>query len=109
MVSRGKKKRGVGLMGLQHVKNPIKLAKEMLLHGERDLESGNGEHRGPMSADAEGEPITTGAQGHCQLYKDSAEKLAEQWGLEIVDPSYFFVQARWDGMPFLEVKYTAIC
>ena len=31
MVSRGKKKRGVGVMGLQHVKNPIKLVREMLL------------------------------------------------------------------------------
>jgi L-asparaginase len=37
-----------------------------------------------------------GAQGHCQLHKYSAEKLAEEWGLEMVDPSYFFVQSRWD-------------
>lgn len=91
MVSQGKKKRGVGLMGLQHVKNPIKLAREMLLHGEKDLEGGNGEHRGPMVLDATGS-----AQGHSQLHKISAEKLAEQWGLEMVEPSYFFVQARWD-------------
>lgn len=91
MVSNGKKKRGVGLMGLQHVKNPIKLAREMLLRGEEDLEGGNGEHRGPMASAAAG-----GAQGHCQLHKFSAEKLAEQWGMEMVDPSYFFVQARWD-------------
>lgn len=92
MVSRGKKKRGVGIMGLQHVKNPIILAREMLLHGEQDLDGGNGEHRGPMTVDAE----AAGAQGHCQLHKYSAEKLAEEWGLEMVDPSYFFVQARWD-------------
>jgi L-asparaginase len=92
MVSKDKKKRGVGVMGLQHVKNPIKLAREMLLHGETDLEGGNGEHRGPMAVDA----AAGGAQGHCQLHKYSAEKLAEGWGLEIVDPSYFFVQARWD-------------
>lgn len=92
MVSRGKKKRGVGVMGLRHVKNPIKLAREMLLHGEEDLEGGNGEHRGPMSADGLG----MGAQGHSQLHVVSAEKLAEQWGLEMVEPSYFFVQARWD-------------
>ncbi|TVY93177.1 putative isoaspartyl peptidase/L-asparaginase [Lachnellula willkommii] len=85
--------RGVGLMGLQHVKNPIKLAREMLLHGEKDLEGGNGEHRGPMAEDLS---RSSGAQGHCQLYKHSAENLAKQWGMEMVDPSYYFVQARWD-------------
>lgn len=98
MVSRGKKKRGVGLMGLQHVKNPIQLAREMLLRGEKDLEGGNGEHRGPMfnATSSEQKANSSGAQGHCQLHKFSAEKLAEEWGLETVDPSYFFVQARWD-------------
>jgi L-asparaginase len=90
MVSKGKKKRGVGVMGLQHVKNPIQLAREMLVRGEHDLEGGNGEHRGPMAF------AGTGAQGHSQLHRVSAERLAEEWGLEIVDPSYFFVQARWD-------------
>ena len=78
-------------MGLQHVKNPIKLAREMLLHGEKDLEGGNGEHRGAVALGGR----ETGAQGHCQLHKFSAEKLAEEWGLEMVDPSYFFVQSRW--------------
>jgi L-asparaginase len=97
MVSKGKKKRGVGVMGLQHVKNPIRLAREMLVRGEKDLEGGNGEHRGPMVDDNEGEGYSTGAQGHSQLHKFSAEKLAEQWGLELVEPEYFFVQARWDG------------
>lgn len=106
MVSKGMKKRGVGVMGLRHVKNPILLAREMLLHGEYDLEGGNGEHRAPK---AEGAQPTTnhsnntattlkarGAQGHSQLHKYSAEALAKEWGLELVDPSYFFVQARWD-------------
>lgn len=83
MVSKGKKKRGVGVMGLQHVKNPIKLAREILLRGEDDLEGGN-------------QGNTSGAQGHCQLYKTSAEKLAEEWGLEMVSEKYFFVQSRWD-------------
>lgn len=101
MVSRGSKKRGVGLMGLQHVKNPIKLAREMLLHGEKDLEGGNGEHRGPM---AEDRSRSSGAQGHCQLYKHSAENLAKQWGMEMVHPSYYFVQARWDGTFICYVK-----
>lgn len=94
MVSKGKKKRAVGLMGLQHVKNPIKLAREMLLRGESDLEGGNGEHRGPMSTSSSNPG--TGAQGHCQLHKSSAEELAEEWGMEMVEPKYFFVQARWD-------------
>ncbi|ESZ89708.1 hypothetical protein SBOR_9902 [Sclerotinia borealis F-4128] len=96
MVSSGKKKRGVGLMGLQHVKNPIKLAREMLIRGEQDLEGGNGEHRGPMSVDEAALRKTLGAQGHSQLHKYSAEKLAKEWGLELVDEKYFFVQARWD-------------
>jgi len=91
MVSRGKKKRGIGLMGLRHVKNPIKLAREMLLRGEDDLEGGNGEHRIQMSANS-----PSGAQGHCQLHQYSAENLARRWGMEMVSPSYFFVQARWD-------------
>ena len=93
MVSKGSKKRGVGVMGLQHVKNPIKLAREMLLHGEKDLDGGNGEHRGAMSTSS---APSSGAQGHCQLHKSSAEKLAAAWGLEMVEPEYFFVQSRWD-------------
>jgi L-asparaginase len=100
MVSSGKKKRGVGLMGLRHVKNPIKLAREMLVRGEEDLEGGNGEHRGPMIAGKQGEfggkPPSGGAQGHCQLYGEGAERLARKWGLEMVDEGYFFVQNRWD-------------
>jgi L-asparaginase len=91
MVSKGKKKRGVGVMGLQHVKNPIKLAREMLIRGEKDLDGGNGEHRGPMLFEK-----ADGAQGHSQLHKFSAEKLAAEWGLELVDEKYFFVQSRWD-------------
>ena len=105
MVSRGMKKRGVGVMGLRGVRNPIKLAREMLVRGEKDLEGGNGEHRGPMVSGAGSgggeagrylDGKGTGAQGHCQLHRYSAEKLAREWGLEIVEPSYFFVQARWD-------------
>ena len=81
MVSKGKKKRGVGVMGLRRVKNPVKLAREVLLRGEDDLEGGmNGQ----------------GGQGHCQLYRDCAETLAEEWGLEMVGQEYYFVQERWD-------------
>ncbi|PVH75492.1 N-terminal nucleophile aminohydrolase [Cadophora sp. DSE1049] len=83
MVSKGKKKKGTGVMGLTRIKNPIKLAREMLLRGEEDLYGENPERK------------STGAQGHCQLHKFSAEKLAEEWGLEMVEPSYYFTEKRW--------------
>lgn len=76
MVSNGYRKRGVGCMMLSHVKNPIKLARELLLRGERD--------RGG------------GAQDHCQYSGAFVEKLAREWELEMVEPSYFFTQQRWD-------------
>lgn len=70
-------------MGLTRIKNPIKLAREMLLRGEEDLYGEDPERK------------STGAQGHSQLHKFSAEKLAEEWGLEMVDPSYYFTEKRW--------------
>jgi L-asparaginase len=76
MVSNGPRKRGVGCMLLTHVKNPIKLAREMLLRGE--LGDGGG------------------AQGHCQLSGEYLESLAKEWGLEMVKQAYFFTQRRWD-------------
>lgn len=76
MVSDGYQKRGVGCMMLTKVKNPIKLAREMLVRGEQK-DGGGG-------------------QGHCQLSGPELEDLAENWGLEIVDPSYFFTQRRWE-------------
>ncbi|KAF9729697.1 hypothetical protein PMIN06_009732 [Paraphaeosphaeria minitans] len=76
MVSNGYRKRGIGCMMLQHVKNPIKLARELLLRGEKD--GGDG------------------SQDHCQYSGAFVEGLAEKWGLDIVDPSYFFTQQRWD-------------
>ena len=39
MVSRGHRKRGVGVTGLRHVRNPILLARKMLEHGDEDLVS----------------------------------------------------------------------
>ncbi|KAM6520520.1 hypothetical protein FSOLCH5_005311 [Fusarium solani] len=92
MVSRGFKKRGVGVMGVRHVKNPILLAKAMLEHGEDDLE-GRGKHAQGASSDDLDVPS---AQGHTQLYGRAAEKLAEQYGLDLVDPGYFYTQQRWD-------------
>lgn len=78
MVSRGYRKRGVGVMGLKRVKHPIQLAKEMLIRG--DDEDGQG----------------GGAQGHCQLTGDICEDLAKKWGLEIVEPGYFWTRKRWE-------------
>ncbi|KAI9776056.1 MAG: hypothetical protein M1835_005619 [Candelina submexicana] len=76
MVSRGKRKRGCGVMLLKRVKNPILLAREMLLRGEE----GNG----------------GGAQEHCQLSGEDVERLARKWNCEMVEPGYFFSQKRWD-------------
>ncbi|TID21015.1 gb [Venturia nashicola] len=76
MVSKGYRKRGVGCMTLKHVKNPILLAKEMLIRGEK--EDGGG------------------AGAHCQMSGDELERLAGRWGLEMVDQSYFFTKRRWD-------------
>jgi L-asparaginase len=76
MVSNGYRKRGVGCMLLRKVKNPIKLAKEMLVRGE-ELDGG-------------------GAGGHCQLSGDELEALAETWSLDLVEPEYFWTKERWD-------------
>jgi L-asparaginase len=76
MVSNGYRKRGVGCLMLQHVKNPIKLARELLIRGEMD--GGDG------------------SQDHCQYSGAFVESLAEKWGLEMVEPGYFFTQQRWD-------------
>ncbi|KAM0342792.1 hypothetical protein ACHAPU_009156 [Fusarium lateritium] len=89
MVSRGFKKRGVGVMGLRHVKNPILLARAMLEHGEDDLEAR------PRRADTSSLDIPS-AQGHTQIHGKAAEQLAEQYQLELVDTSYFYTQRRWD-------------
>ncbi|KAF1953715.1 N-terminal nucleophile aminohydrolase [Byssothecium circinans] len=76
MISNGYRKRGVGCMLLQHVKNPIKLARHLLIKGEED--GGDG------------------SQDHCQYSGEFVEALAEKWGLEMVQPSYYFTQQRWD-------------
>ena len=76
MVSNGYKKRGVGCMLIKHVRNPIKLAREMLVRGE-DSKGG-------------------GAQGHCQLSGEQLELLARDWGLEMCEPEYYFTKRRWD-------------
>ncbi|KAF2025578.1 L-asparaginase precursor [Setomelanomma holmii] len=76
MVSNGYEKRGVGVMMLSHVKNPIGLARELLLKGE--------------------EPNGDGSQDHCQYSGAYVEWLAAKWNLEIVPEEYFFTQRKWD-------------
>lgn len=76
MVSRGYVKRGVGVMQVRHAKSPISLARELLVRGE--CENGGG------------------AQGHCQLAGETCDRLAQEWGLEMVKPSYFWTRKRWD-------------
>lgn len=93
MVSRGKAKRSVGVMGLRSVRHPILLAEQILLHGDGDL--------APISEDGfEAEPChrldVPSAQGHTTIYGDAAEQLADHYGLNRVHHSYFFVQERWD-------------
>ncbi|KAI1769279.1 N-terminal nucleophile aminohydrolase [Hypoxylon sp. FL1150] len=106
MVSRGHAKRGVGLTGLRRVKNPILLAKAMLEHGDDDLakkvESGLANPRqggifvNPDQLDANANLDVPSAQGHTLIHGETAEILARMYGLELVDPKYFFTQNRWD-------------
>ncbi|KAH6420896.1 hypothetical protein HBI14_086350 [Parastagonospora nodorum] len=76
MVSSGWRKRGVGCMLLSRVKNPILLARELLMRGEEIGGQGSGEHAHYSGA--------------------FAESLAEKWGLDIVDPGYFWTRRRWE-------------
>lgn len=85
MVSRGFAKRAVAVSGLRRVRNPILLAKAMLEHGEDDLLG-----RRQVGLDV------PSAQGHTLLHGEAAEVLAGRYGLELVDPKYFFTQQRWD-------------
>ncbi|KAK2023163.1 asparaginase [Colletotrichum zoysiae] len=91
MVSRGRKKRGVGVTGLRHVRNPILLAKAILEHGDEDLAPPSSSST--VSAAAVDVPS---AQGHTLLHGETAEALARQYGLALVDAGYFFTQKRWD-------------
>ncbi|KAK6513170.1 hypothetical protein TWF506_009335 [Arthrobotrys conoides] len=74
MVSRGQHKRCASGFLLKHVKNPVLFARELLLRDDPSVERGR--------------------QHNC-LSGEYAEKLAEKWGLEIVDQKYFFTETRW--------------
>ncbi|KAF2098168.1 N-terminal nucleophile aminohydrolase [Rhizodiscina lignyota] len=78
MVSRGYRKRGVGCMLLKHIKHPIQLAREMLIRGEEEDGKGGG------------------AYAHSQLSGKELERLAGEWGLELVDPKWFWTRRRWE-------------
>ena len=78
-------KRACAVVLVNKVKHPIKLAREMLVRGNRD---GSGDS--DLSGDA------GGAQGHCCLGGATVEKLAKAWGLEMVEESYFWTKKRWD-------------
>lgn len=99
MVSRGRAKRGVGVSGLRHVRNPVLLARAVLERGDEDLAGRGGERRGQVgggAGDADPHLDVPSAQGHTLIYGATAEVLARHYGLELVDPSYFFTQRRWD-------------
>ena len=90
MVSHGYRKRACGVVLLNQVKNPIKLAREMLIRGETDGGgSGNGGGGDPSGGSG-------GAQGHCILGGPTVEALAAEWGLEMVDEKYFWTKRRWE-------------
>ncbi|KAL9131671.1 MAG: hypothetical protein Q9217_000482, partial [Psora testacea] len=91
MTTRNYHKRACGVVLLKHVKNPIKLAREMLIRGQTD---GSGGHNGGGSGDPAGG--SGGAQGHCCLGGETAERLAREWRLEMVDENYFKTKKRWD-------------
>ncbi|KAK2590792.1 hypothetical protein QQS21_011529 [Conoideocrella luteorostrata] len=93
MVSRGHKKRAVGVMGIRHVRNPILLAKKVLEHGEQDLDP-----KSHLSSTArhDGDLDIPSAQGHSQICGRAAEQLARRYGLDMVEPEYYFTQQRWD-------------
>ena len=91
MVSRGYHKRACGVVLVKTVKNPIKLAREMLVRGETD---GSGVRTAGQSSNPSGG--AGGAQGHCCLGGETVEELADEWGLEMVDENYFWTKKRWD-------------
>lgn len=90
MTTRSYHKRACAVVLLSHTKNPILLAKEMLVRGQTD---GSGSSNGG-GGDPSGGP--GGAQGHCVLGGPTVEKLAQGWGLEMVEEQYFWTRKRWE-------------
>lgn len=65
----GKTLQAGAVTGVQTVKNPIKLARKIMEHGQ-----------------------------HVMLAGAGAEQFAKEQGLEIVDPKWFFTQRRWQSL-----------
>lgn len=99
MVSGGLRKRGCAVSLLRHVKNPVLLAREMLVRGDGDLETGRGgltmvvPEDGGENGDGDDEGS---AQGHVHLSGDDAERLARCWGLAMREERYFWTKERWE-------------
>ncbi|MCJ1281886.1 hypothetical protein MMC26_001209 [Xylographa opegraphella] len=91
MVSRGYRKRGVGVALVKKVRNPIKLAREILVRGETD---GGGGGNGGGDGDPAGG--SGGGQGHCFLSGTTVEELAESWGLEMCEEKWHWTKRRWE-------------
>ncbi|KAI4169755.1 MAG: hypothetical protein LQ343_005496 [Gyalolechia ehrenbergii] len=91
MVTRGYDKRACACTLVSHIKNPIRFAREMLLHGNTDL-------TGPSNSGDSGDPSGSegGAQGHSVLSGATAEKLAQEWGLEMCEERYYWTRKRWE-------------
>ncbi|KAL8719636.1 MAG: hypothetical protein Q9225_003384 [Loekoesia sp. 1 TL-2023] len=91
MTTRGYHKRACACTLISHIKNPIRFAREMLIRGDTDLS-------GPPNDGGSGNPSggAGGAQGHCVLSGATAEKLAEEWGMEMCEERYFWTRKRWE-------------
>ncbi|KAK4170993.1 nucleophile aminohydrolase [Triangularia setosa] len=87
-------KRGVGVTGLRHIRNPILLAKAILEHGHDDLLGRPSQYSSPSLS--ENMLNVPSAQGHTLIHGLAAEQLAKQYSLEIVPQSYFYTQTRWE-------------
>ncbi|KXJ88397.1 nucleophile aminohydrolase [Microdochium bolleyi] len=101
MVTRGHAKRAIAVAGLQRVRNPILLCKEMLERGEKDLWGKTDLGWAAATAAARDGDVTAqldvpSAQGHTLVHGQAAETLAQHYGVSLVSPEYFFTQNRWD-------------
>lgn len=77
----GEVKKGAGVIGLKNVRNPIKLAREVLLR---------------KGVDSDGNIMDDGGSMHSQLVGPYVEALAKDWGLEFKPDDWFWTKRRWD-------------
>lgn len=79
----GKAMRAGAVANVKHVKNPIMLARKLIDKSER-----------PPGSEPRSGPVLMVGEG--------AEAFAKANGVELVDPKYFFTQARWDSLQRLK-------